>query len=513
MRAKDEQREALLHKLQQLNINGLFYQQIKSMLKDVMVRVKVNNQVSDYFRSEIGLKQGEVLSPILFNMYLHDINECFNQDCDPVVLNNRCLSSLQYADDLIVISQTSEGLQKSMDNLNTYCKKWKLSININKTKYMAIEKKKSKNPTKINLGDTPLERVDNYTYLGIDITSNGTFTTCKDTLTNKARKAMYKLKGLINGTNIKKSLALKLFDQLITTIATYGSVIWGPLDLSKILKEGTLTKLEDLYNKLPQEKLNSHFCKYLLGISNKATNLAALSELGRCPLYTSIIPQVLKYYVRLKNMQEDTLLKQALYEMEKQKSSNKTSWLSIVEHIKNLLSPQSRQIIDGENALNKRHSKLINNDIYQRFITHWSLTMQAQNGKLDTYKIIKTEFKYEPYLDYVKSKEKLTALTRIRTSCHKLNIEAGRYKRPIIPREERLCDMCKNGVEDEYHFIFICPKYNLIRQSTIGEFNTNLSREILLKKYLGDFEERNPEQIATYVEVAMTLRNNSSVEL
>ena len=53
-------------------------------------------------------------------------------------------------------------------------------------------------------------------------------------------------------------------------------------------------------------------------------------------------------------------------------------------------------------------------------------------------------------------------ITRWRLSNHDLKIETGRYTRPITPREERFCTMC-GVIEDEYHAVFICPRYEELR--------------------------------------------------
>ena len=53
-------------------------------------------------------------------------------------------------------------------------------------------------------------------------------------------------------------------------------------------------------------------------------------------------------------------------------------------------------------------------------------------------------------------------ITRWRLSSHKLMVEVGRHRRPIVPREERVCSMC-GVLEDEQHVIFICPLYDNIR--------------------------------------------------
>ena len=47
---------------------------------------------------------------------------------------------LLYADDIVIFSNTSEGLQKGLDILSDYCQKWKLTVNIDKTKVMVFEK-------------------------------------------------------------------------------------------------------------------------------------------------------------------------------------------------------------------------------------------------------------------------------------------------------------------------------------------------------------------------------------
>ena len=64
--------------------------------------------------SEICLIQGCVLSPLLFNIYIDEMKNIFTKDCDPVDLDGTLINHLLYADDLIVISNTSGGLKRSL---------------------------------------------------------------------------------------------------------------------------------------------------------------------------------------------------------------------------------------------------------------------------------------------------------------------------------------------------------------------------------------------------------------
>ena len=77
---------------------------------------------------------------------------------------------------------------------------------------------------------------------------------------------------------------------------------------------------------------------------------------------------------------------------------------------------------------------------------------------LRTYVLYKTVYEMEPYLYLVKNPKYRIAISKIRTSSHKLEIERGQYTRLITPIEKRICHLCK-VVEDEFHFMLQCYIY------------------------------------------------------
>ena len=102
------------------------------------------------------MRQGYVLSPLLFNIYINELATLFdNTDADPFILPNRTKQScLLYADDLILLSRSKFGLQKSLDDLHCWSKKWLMEIKLKKTQIMIIEKRKTrKQSPKFNLGN------------------------------------------------------------------------------------------------------------------------------------------------------------------------------------------------------------------------------------------------------------------------------------------------------------------------------------------------------------------------
>ena len=94
--------------------------------------------------------------------------------------------------------------------------------------------------------------------------------------------------------------------------------------------------------------------------------------------------------------------------------------------------------------------------------------------KCDIYKFLVDNFCLQYYL--VKPIPKLykKCISKIRLSSHNLLIETGRHKN--IPRDQRFCPMCKlqfgqnSDIEDEYHFILICPTYRDLRKKFIKKY-------------------------------------------
>lgn len=85
-------------------------------------------------------------------------------------------------------------------------------------------------------------------------------------------------------------------------------------------------------------------------------------------------------------------------------------------------------------------------------------------SKASSFLSYKSNIELEKYTYMIKNRNHRVALSRLRLSSHELMIEKGRHRKPIIPRIDRICPMCKDGVEDECHFVTICPIYEEARK-------------------------------------------------
>ena len=112
-------RSSLWQKLLKLNIKGKVLNVIINAYNGAKSCVKLNRSMSDYFSCNIGVRQGENLSPLLFAIYLNDLETYFVGNCNGINLatNNdeadvfMRLFTLLYADDTILLSESSADLQ------------------------------------------------------------------------------------------------------------------------------------------------------------------------------------------------------------------------------------------------------------------------------------------------------------------------------------------------------------------------------------------------------------------
>ena len=126
---------------------------------------------------------------------------------------------------------------------------------------------------------------------------------------------------------------------------------------------------------------------------------------------------------------------------------------------------------------------------------------------MSLYRELSQNFELSPYLNKIHNRTHRKALAKLRMSPHELLIETVRHTG--IPRENRKCTLCnKNDIEDEYHFVLICPLYNNTRNIYIKRYyinNPSMFKFIELLNSTGN----SLKNLALYVTKAFELRNET----
>ena len=112
--------------------------------------MKVNQTtMTESFLCNKGIRQGDGLSPALFSFFMNDLPEYFRAHNYPgVKLGHQSLNCLMYADDLLVISNSPEGLQQSLNVIYKHAQEWKLKVNTKKSNIIITT---TKNKTKFQI--------------------------------------------------------------------------------------------------------------------------------------------------------------------------------------------------------------------------------------------------------------------------------------------------------------------------------------------------------------------------
>ena len=171
-------RTKLWTKLLSSGISGRILKVIKNLYSQAKSCVNVSGKNSEYFSCNVGVRQRENLSPLLFSLHLADLNEFISRSCkgleklqemdqlvhDPTedLVSYLKLYILMYADDTVLLAESPEDLQKYLDTLNEYCNNFDLKINTSKTKIFIFSRGKLKHIPSFKFADMKLDVVNDY---------------------------------------------------------------------------------------------------------------------------------------------------------------------------------------------------------------------------------------------------------------------------------------------------------------------------------------------------------------
>jgi hypothetical protein len=241
----------LLEKIAYNGIRGNLWRWFKSYISNRTQKVAIGGCESLASGVSSGVPQGSILGPLLFVIFINDINKCF--------IN---ANFLLYADDLKIYLKINNYqdhilLQEDLDRFSSYCIKNKLELSLNKCKSISFTKKKLVSRFSYSLCGSNLEKVQSIRDLGVTIDNKLHFGIHTDNIISKA----FQMYGFVMRSSVDfkhPSTLIHLFKSLIRSQLEYAVAIWNPLykKYNKSLERVQKKFLRHINYKCSRKRLN-----------------------------------------------------------------------------------------------------------------------------------------------------------------------------------------------------------------------------------------------------------------
>lgn len=198
---------------------------IRALYSEAKCSVLHKGARSEEFEVQNGVRQGCVLSPLLFITVLDQAIREISTETHGIWWNpTRKLGDLDFADDIALLTNSHSHMQSLMNNLCASTEPKGLNININKTKLMRIN---TSNTNNITVGTQVIEEVSEYCYLGSVMTKKGGTKEDISSRIAKARAAYGQLRTTWNTRQIATSTKIRIFKSCVLAVLLYGSETWS----------------------------------------------------------------------------------------------------------------------------------------------------------------------------------------------------------------------------------------------------------------------------------------------
>jgi hypothetical protein len=293
------------------------------------------------------------------------------------------------------------------------------------------------------LNNQHIEIVEEFKYLGVLFSKNGSFLNTKKHFATQATRAMFSLIKNANRLDLPIDLQIDLFNKTIKPILLFGVEVWG---------FGNIQLLE---------RVQLRFLKHIFKMNNSTPNYMVYGESGCHPLWVDIEERMINFWSsicttnNLTNCKLSCIIYQHLRVITRNLSDNllqkRFPWVYCIKNV--LLKTGLINIWETHVFPNTKWLKLtVKQKLKDLSINEWFSNVET-SSKGQTYRIFKHNFQTERYLANT-PKQYIYHMLKFRTRNHRFPIETGSWAR--VPVNQRFCTTCEGQLGDEFHYLFQC---------------------------------------------------------
>ena len=227
-------RKKLFEVLREGGVSGRLLNGIKSFYENCRARVRVRRELSDWFNVGVGLRQGCVMSPWLFNVLMDGVVRGMEREGKGIRLRSREgeweVNVLLFADDAVLVAESGEKLRMLVKEFVRECASKGLRVNSAKSKVMRIgggnEAIRGEEWEGVEVGGEKFEEVEEFKYLGMLVEGKGGMDGEIKNRVMEGMKVMGGLREVWKKGRISKEIKVRMFESMCLPSAMYGCETW-----------------------------------------------------------------------------------------------------------------------------------------------------------------------------------------------------------------------------------------------------------------------------------------------
>lgn len=467
-------RSLLMYKLHEMGVSNKYVRILESIYQNTQSAVWTGDELSDYFSTVSGVKQGCLLSPLLFALYLNDIHEALAGGLFIEGINVR---TLLYADDIVILAEESKTLQQMIKNLEHYCEKWHLTINMNKSKIMVFRNggRLSQQDRWVLHGEQ-IQTVSEYNYLGVILTPQMKFLKHIQNRNIQSKCAINMTwQNFLRKQDISLQQKWNLYTAVCRSVQSYAAQIWGYGYFEEV------------------DKLQRFFLKKVLRLPECAPNYAVDIETDLEDGHIYTLQLHMKYIFRtLFQYKQDRLP----HQLTKVIIRRNLFW---AKHINDLISELNVSHIDENitaNDWNSTTAVLIEHTI-------------AENRSKKIQRALQSSTRLYKYLDHTRGYQYFNGqycpkdITWIfKARCDLISLNGNQHA--ITTDDSARCTLCNTREKETFqHFFGLCP---ILRGYRVQFFGSPMLMEDEIIRILDGREELDWRNLVGFLKTALQYR-------